>query len=37
MESLNEIQEFLTLETPQHLKSIASGYLLSEYKCDIVD
>lgn len=33
MESLKEIQEFLTLKTPQHLKSIATGYLLSEYNC----
>lgn len=30
MESLKEIQQFLSLETPQHLKSIAVTYVLSK-------
>lgn len=30
MESLKEIQQFLDVETPQHLKSIAVTYVLSE-------
>lgn len=30
MESLKEIQQFLTAETPQHLKSIAITYVLSK-------
>lgn len=32
MESLKEIQQFLTIETPQHVKSIAITYVLSKFE-----